>query len=84
MKAEKVLGADYDFTDEPLEISSVDGLRDAIDRVAIGHGDEFVRCEDRVADYKVYWNSKTDSVRVAAVCMQASYEVPMDELEVEE
>ena len=39
---------------------------------------ELVRCEDRVCDYDVYWNSKTNAVRIAAVAMGASYEVTND------
>lgn len=76
MQAHPVLSADYDFNDEPLETDDVDGLNAAITRVReAGEGEEFVRCEDRVADFKVYWNAPTDSVRVGAVAVQVAYEV---------
>jgi len=74
-KAKQVLTASYEWDDEPLETDSIDGLNDAIDRVREYKDKELVRCEDRVADYDVYWNEKTDSVRVAAVAIGASYEV---------
>jgi len=77
--AEKVLGAEYEMSDEPLDVDSVDGLRAAVNRVAAAEeGRELVRCEDRVMDYDVYWNRKTESVRIAAVAMLASYEVSDD------
>jgi hypothetical protein len=37
-----------------------------------------VEAEDRVPDYKVYWNSKTGTVRIGAIPVCASYEVPGD------
>ena len=85
-EAEQVLTADLTFSDEPLNIDAVDGLREAVKEVAREQPDEnvHVRCDDRVCDYDVYWNSKTDSVRVGAVAIQASYEVPMDEVDTDE
>jgi len=74
--AEQVLSAEYEMSDEPLAVDEIDGLRAAVNRVADAEeGRELVRCEDRVTDYDVYWNSKTDTVRIAAVAMLASYEV---------
>jgi len=78
---ENVLRADYDFSDDPLEIDDIDGLDEAIERVAETKERELVRCESRVADYDVYWNTKTNTVRVGAVCIEASYEVPQDYIE---
>lgn len=76
-EAEQVLTADYDWTDEPIDIESIDGLPEAIEQVAEERDENvLVRCEDRVADYDVYWNSKTETVRFAAVVVGASYEVP--------
>jgi len=75
-EAEQVLTADYDTTDAPLQINDIPGLRDAVERVADAEGGrELVRCEDRVMNYDVYWNSKTGTVRIGAVAMLASYEV---------
>ena len=78
MKAERVLTASYDWSDEPLNVNEIDGLRDAVERVRETQEKELVRCEDRTADYDVYWNTKTDSVRIAAVVLGASYEVTED------
>jgi len=78
---EQVLSADYDFGDEPLDISKIDGLEAAIKRVAETKDKELVRCEDRVPNYEVYWNDKTNTVRVAAVCLEVSYEVPQEYIE---
>ncbi len=75
MKAEQVLTASYDWSDEPLNVDDIDGLREAVERVRDTKEKELVRCEERVADYDVYWNEKTDSVRIAAVAVGASYEV---------
>ena len=78
-EAEQVLTASYDMTDAPLQINDIPGLRDAIERVADAEGGrELVRCEDRVMDYDVYWNDKTETVRIGAVAMLASYEVDLD------
>jgi len=75
-EAEQVLTADYDMTDAPLQINDIPGLRDAVERVADAEaGRELVRCENRVMNYDVYWNSKTETVRIGAVAMLASYEV---------
>lgn len=79
-EATQVLTADFDFTEEPLETDDIDGLNEAIQRVAETHDKELVRCDDRVPDYDVYWNEKTDTVRVAAVVIGASYEVPKEVL----
>lgn len=77
VEARQVLTAEYTFSDEPLEISAIDGLQEAIDRIAEAReGAEFVMCDDRVSDYKVYWNSKTKTVRIGAAPICASYEVP--------
>ena len=74
--AEQVLKASYELTDEPLDIDEIPGLREAVDRIAdAGEGRELVRCQDRVMNYDVYWNSKTETVRVGAFAMLASYEV---------
>jgi len=77
MKAEQVLTASYEMTDEPLETDGIPGLNDAIETMREEQSDEniLVRCEDRVANYDVYWNTKTDSVRIAAIMTKASYEV---------
>ena len=80
MKCEQVLTASFDWTDEPVDPSEIPGLMDAIERVAETKEKELVRCEDRVSDYDVYWNDKTNTVRFAAVVPGASYEVPEDEL----
>ena len=54
--------------DEPLVIDDIDGLREAIEQVQDAEdGSAFVQCDDRVMDYKAYWNDKTESVRIAAV-----------------
>ena len=76
-ECEQVLTASYDMSDEPMELSEVDGLKEAVDRIAEQQsGKELVRCPDRIMDYDVYWNDKTETVRFAAVAMNASYEVP--------
>jgi len=76
MQAEQVLTADYKMSDEPLAIDNIDGLREAVERVRNDRGGSaFVGCEDRVMDYRVYWNEKTESVRIGAVAMLASYEI---------
>jgi len=77
MKAEQVIKVDYTMSDEPLETSDIDGLDEAIERCRQEQPEDniLVRCADRVADYDVYWNEKTESVRIGAVMMQASYEV---------
>jgi len=78
MKAEQVLTAQYDVSDEPLQIDRIDGLREAVNRVQETHERELVRCEDRVMNYDVYYNTKTESVRIGAVAMLASYEVTQE------
>jgi hypothetical protein len=75
MKAEQCLTASYDWSDEPLHIEEIDGLAAAVERVRETKEKELVRCDDRVADYDVYWNTKTDAVRIAAVVTGATYEV---------
>jgi len=75
MNAEQVLTAQYEFTDDPIETDEIEGLNEAIERVRESHGKEFVRCESRVCDYDVYWNEKTNSVRIAAKPAQVCYEV---------
>lgn len=79
-KAKQVLTADYDFSDEPLDITEIDGLESAIREVAQTKEKQLVRCDDRVSDYDVYWNSTTDTVRVGAVVLAASYEVPQEHI----
>jgi len=75
-EAEQVLTADYDMSDAPLPINDIPGLRDAVERVLDAEeGRELVRCDERVMDYDVYWNDKTDTARIGAVAMLASYEV---------
>jgi hypothetical protein len=75
-QAEQVLTADYEMTDKPLNVGEIPGVKDAVGRIQNQEsGREFVRCEERVMNYDVYWNEKTDSVRIAAVAMLASYEV---------
>jgi len=82
--AENVLQADYEFTDEPLETDDIAGLNEAISRVRETKERELVRCEERVPDYDVYWNEKTNAVRVAAVVLKVSYEVPEPETQMPE
>lgn len=77
-EAENVLRAEYEFSDEPLTLSEIDGIYNAIDEVAKTKESVIVECEDRVPDYKVYWNSKTDTVRIGAIALCASYEVPQE------
>jgi len=73
---ENVLRAEYEFTDEPLDLSGIDGIYEAIQEVAETQESVIVECPDRVPDYKVYWNESTDTVRVGAYALCASYEVP--------
>lgn len=82
-EADQVLTASFSWTDDPVDIDEIDGLRDAIENVASDPdgGNVLVRCEDRVADYDVYWNTKTETVRFAAVVPGASYEVPQEAIE---
>lgn len=76
MQAEQVLTADYEMSDESLVVDNINGLRAAVERIQEAQeGDELVRCPDRVMDYKVYWNEKTETVRIGAVAMLASYEI---------
>jgi hypothetical protein len=79
MKCPQKITADYDWNDEPLETDKIEGLNEAIEHVRNNREDKIlVRCDDRVADYDVYWNDPTDTVRFAAVVMGASYEVPAE------
>jgi len=75
---ENVLRAEYEFSDEPLELAGIDGIHEAIEHVAESQESVVVECDDRVPDYKVYWNTKTDTVRVGALVTGASYEVPQE------
>lgn len=75
---ENVLRAEYEFTDEPLSLEQIDGVYEAIREVAETKDAVIVECDERVPDYKVYWNEKTDSVRVGAYALCASYEVPQE------
>lgn len=77
-EATNVLRAEYEFSDDPLDLTGIEGIYDAIDEVAGTKESVLVECEDRVSDYKVYWNSKTDTVRIGAYVIGASYEVPAD------
>jgi len=61
-EAENKLRAEYEFSDEPLDLTGIEGVYDAIDEVAETKEPVIVECEDRVPDYKVYWNTKTDTV----------------------
>jgi len=83
MKAEQVLTAEYDLTDRDLNVDNIDGLREAVNRVHESKERELVRCENRVGNYDVYWNSKTDAVRIGATFRLASYEVDPDDLQSE-
>ena len=79
MKCEQKITAEYEWSDEPLETNKIDGLNEAIEAVGDDHDKRIlVRCEDKVADYDVYWNAPTDAVRVAAVVTGATYEVPTE------
>jgi len=76
MQAKQVLTVDYEMSDGPLVIDDIDGLREAVEEVQNAEsGSAFVECDDRAMDYKVYWNEKTESVRIGAVAMLASYEI---------
>jgi hypothetical protein len=77
-EAENVLRAEYEFSDDPLELAAIDGIYAAIQEVAETKEAAIVECEERVPDYKVYWNSKTDTVRIGAIPVCASYEVPKE------
>jgi len=83
MKAEQVLTAEYELTDDPLAVDRIDGLEAAVDRVRQTKEKELVRCDDRIADYDVYWNDKTDTIRIAATFILASYEVDPEDVESE-
>ena len=75
MNAEQVMTAEYSFSDEDLPVSDIDGLSDTVQSVREDKIKRFHRCEDRLCNYDVYWNEKTDSVRIAAVVPAATYEV---------
>jgi len=77
---ENVLRAEYEFTDEPLDLTAVDGLKSAIQEVAETKENVIVAAEDRVPDYRVYWNEQTNTVRVGALALCASYEVPTNSI----
>lgn len=77
-EAKNVLRADYEFSDDPLDLTAIDGIHDAISEVADTHGEVFVEAPDRIPSYKVYWNDKTDTVRIGAMPICASYEVPKE------
>ena len=78
---ENVLRADYQFSDKPLDLTGIDGIYEAIREVAETQEDVIVECEDRVPDYRVYWNSSTGTARVGAFALYASYEVPKEYIE---
>lgn len=80
-QARQVLTASYDFDDNPVDITERDGLAEAIREVAETKEDVWVSQPDSVVDYKVYWNSQTDTVRFAAMVAGASYEVSPEFLE---
>jgi hypothetical protein len=75
---ENVLRAEYQFSGEPLDLTDIDGIYEAIREVAETQENVIVECEDRVPDYRVYWNSSTGTVRVGAFALCASYEVPKE------
>jgi len=75
---ENVLRAEYEFSDEPLDLTGIDGIYEAIREVAETQEAVIVECEDRVPDYKIYWNSSTGTIRVGAFAICASYEVPKE------
>lgn len=76
-EAQQCLTASYTFGDEPLVIEDTPGLKDAVETVNADHSEEiYVRQDDGVIDYKVYWNSSTETVRIAALVVGATYEVP--------
>lgn len=77
-EAENKLRAEYEFSDEPLDLTGIEGIYDAIDEVAETKKPVIVECEDQVPDYKVYWNTKTDTVRIGAIPVCATYEVPQE------
>lgn len=78
-EAEQVLTADYDVTDDPIDIDEIDGLAHAIEAVRNdGEGYRWVDPPDRVGYYRVYWNGATDDVRIGFFAMLASYEPPED------
>jgi hypothetical protein len=81
MKARNVLTATYEFNDDPLTVTEIDGLLEAVREVAEAEGGERIVEADRVPDYKVYWNSKTETVRIGALVMGASWEVTEEELD---
>jgi len=74
-KAEKVLDVDHTFSDEPLEMSKIDGLEDAVRGCYEDGEDRIVRdSEKRFRAYMVYWNAGTETVRVAIAPACATYE----------
>jgi hypothetical protein len=75
-KAENKLTASYNFNGDPVEIEEKEGLTEAIKEVQETKERLYVPQEDRVVDYEVYWNEKTDAVRFAALVAGATYEVP--------
>lgn len=81
MEARNVLTATYEFNDEPLTVTEIDGLRAAVQEIAAAEEGETIVEADRVPDYKVYWNSKTETVRIGALVMGASWEVTEEELD---
>lgn len=74
-EAKQVLTADFTFDDKPLQVDEIDGLMETVQAVAEHENKTLHRCENRVCDYDVYWNEKTNTVRIAAVVPGASYEV---------
>lgn len=78
-EAHQVLTAEYDVTDDPINIDEINGLTSAIEAVReAGEGHRWVDPEDRVGCYRVYWNEATDDVRIGFFAMLASYEPPED------
>jgi len=77
-EAENKIRAEYEFSDEPLDLTGIEGIYDAINEVAETKEPVIVECEDRIPDYKVYWNTKTDTVRIGAIPVCATYEVPKE------
>jgi len=77
-EARQVLKADYTFSDSGLDVEEIPGLPEAIKQTANDKETRIVRCEDRVCNYDVYWNSTTGTVRFAAIPPAVTYEVPKE------
>lgn len=79
MEAERVLTASRSYPDEQLSVDSVEGLREAVERVQRAEeGEEFVHCDDRddYSVYRVHWGEHTESVLIDVLRMTSSYIMP--------